>query len=67
MQNGQLFFDIFQFDGFIGDLMTVNLTYKPYLRSRAPQVPLPHPQRQRFALLQDTCLSDGSTDDPDRQ
>jgi manganese oxidase len=27
---GQLFMDIFQFDGFLGDLMTVNLTYKPY-------------------------------------
>jgi FtsP/CotA-like multicopper oxidase with cupredoxin domain len=29
-QSGQLFMDIFQFDGFIGDVMTVNLTYKPY-------------------------------------
>jgi len=29
-QDGQLFFDIFNFDGFIGDVMTVNLTYKPY-------------------------------------
>ncbi len=29
--SGQLFMDIFQFDGFLGDLMTVNLTYKPYL------------------------------------
>jgi FtsP/CotA-like multicopper oxidase with cupredoxin domain len=29
-QDGQLFMDIFQFDGFIGDVMTVNLTYKPY-------------------------------------
>jgi manganese oxidase len=28
--NGQLFMDIFQFDGFLGDRMTVNLTYKPY-------------------------------------
>ncbi|HWG88206.1 MAG TPA: hypothetical protein VN679_10525, partial [Candidatus Acidoferrales bacterium] len=28
--NGQLFMDIFQFDGFLGDVMTVNLTYKPY-------------------------------------
>src|SRR5690348_15237519 len=27
---GQLFMDIFQFDGFLGDLMTVNLTYKPF-------------------------------------
>jgi manganese oxidase len=29
-RNGQLFFDIFNFDGFIGDVMTVNLAYKPY-------------------------------------
>ncbi|MFL5440230.1 MAG: multicopper oxidase family protein [Myxococcales bacterium] len=27
---GQLFMDIFEFDGFVGDVMTVNLTYKPY-------------------------------------
>ena len=27
---GQLYFDIFDFDGFLGDVMTVNLTYKPY-------------------------------------
>jgi FtsP/CotA-like multicopper oxidase with cupredoxin domain len=30
-QNGQLFFDIFDVnDGFLGDVMTVNLVYKPY-------------------------------------
>ena len=28
--NGQLFMDIFQFDGFLGDRMTVNLFYKPF-------------------------------------
>src|SRR5581483_11144042 len=28
--NGQLFMDIFQFDGFIGDVMCVNMQYKPY-------------------------------------
>src|SRR5262249_10226560 len=28
-QNGQLFFDIFNFDGFLGDVVTVNLAYKP--------------------------------------
>ncbi|MGJ7582821.1 multicopper oxidase family protein [Variovorax sp. RHLX14] len=28
--DGQLAFDIFNFDGFLGDLMMVNLTYKPY-------------------------------------
>jgi FtsP/CotA-like multicopper oxidase with cupredoxin domain len=27
---GQLFMDIFDFDGFLGDVMTVNLTYKPF-------------------------------------
>ena len=55
--NGQLYFDIFDFDGFLGDVMTVNLFYKPYLRSGAPQVPLPHPERQRVAVLQDRCVS----------
>jgi FtsP/CotA-like multicopper oxidase with cupredoxin domain len=29
-QDGQLFFDIFNLDGFLGDVMTVNLAYKPY-------------------------------------
>ena len=29
-QNGQLFFDIFNTDGFLGDVMTVNFAYKPY-------------------------------------
>jgi FtsP/CotA-like multicopper oxidase with cupredoxin domain len=29
-RNGQLIFDIFNFDGFIGDVMTVNLAYKPF-------------------------------------
>src|SRR5262249_42317894 len=29
--DGQLFFDIFQFNGFLGDVMTVNLAYKPYM------------------------------------
>ena len=28
--NGQLFMDIFQFDGFLGDRMCVNLIYKPF-------------------------------------
>ncbi|MBI2960546.1 MAG: multicopper oxidase domain-containing protein, partial [Betaproteobacteria bacterium] len=28
--NGQLAMDIFDFDGFLGDVMTVNLAYKPY-------------------------------------
>ena len=29
-RDGQLVFDIFDFDGFLGDVMTVNLAYKPY-------------------------------------
>ncbi len=29
-RDGQLFFDIFDFDGFLGDIMTVNLLYKPF-------------------------------------
>jgi FtsP/CotA-like multicopper oxidase with cupredoxin domain len=29
-RNGQLLFDIFNFDGFLGDVMTVNFAYKPY-------------------------------------
>ena len=28
--SGQLAMDIFDFDGFLGDRMTVNLTYKPF-------------------------------------
>lgn len=30
-QDGQLAFDIFNFDGFLGDMMMVNLAYKPYM------------------------------------
>jgi manganese oxidase len=29
-EDGQLFFDIFEFDGFLGDVMTVNFAYDPY-------------------------------------
>jgi FtsP/CotA-like multicopper oxidase with cupredoxin domain len=29
-RDGQLYFDIFNFDGFLGDRMTVNFAYKPY-------------------------------------
>ena len=29
-REGQLTFDIFNFDGFMGDVMTVNLAYRPY-------------------------------------
>jgi FtsP/CotA-like multicopper oxidase with cupredoxin domain len=29
-RDGQLFFDIFNFDGFLGDVMSVNLAFKPF-------------------------------------
>ena len=58
-QNGQLLMDIFQFDGFLGDMMTVNLTYKPYFEVEA--------RRYRFRILNASvsrffklCLSDGT-------
>jgi len=34
-KNGQLFFNIFNLDGFLGDRMTVNWLYKPYFPVRA--------------------------------
>jgi len=42
-QDGQLFFDIFNFDGYLGDQMTVNWLYKPYFEVRA--------RRYRFRIL----------------
>jgi manganese oxidase len=57
--NGQLFMDIFQFDGFLGDLMCVNLTYKPYFEVER--------RKYRFRILNASVsrffkygLSDGS-------
>jgi len=41
--DGQLFFNIFNLDGFMGDRMTVNWLYKPYLEVRA--------RRYRFRIL----------------
>src|SRR5579884_3292044 len=56
---GQLFMDIFQFDGFIGDVMCVNLAYKPYFEVER--------RKYRFRILNASvsrffkvCLSDGS-------
>ncbi len=56
---GQLFMDIFQFDGFIGDVMCVNLTYKPYFEVER--------RKYRFRILNASVsrffkygLSDGS-------
>jgi manganese oxidase len=42
-KNGQLFFNIFNTDGFLGDHVTVNWQYKPYLEVRA--------RRYRFRIL----------------
>ena len=42
-QQGQLTFDIFNFEGFLGDVMTVNLAYKPYFNVEA--------RKYRFRIL----------------
>jgi FtsP/CotA-like multicopper oxidase with cupredoxin domain len=42
-QSGQLAMDIFQFDGFIGDVMTANLAYRPYFEVE--------PRKYRFRIL----------------
>jgi manganese oxidase len=58
--NGQLAMDIFEFDGFLGDRMTVNLAYKPYMEVER--------RKYRFRILNGAvsrffkiALSDGST------
>jgi FtsP/CotA-like multicopper oxidase with cupredoxin domain len=59
-QSGQLFFDIFDVnDGFLGDVMTVNLVYKPYFEVER--------RKYRFRILNGSVsrffklsLSDGS-------
>jgi FtsP/CotA-like multicopper oxidase with cupredoxin domain len=58
-QDGQLYFDIFDTDGFLGDSMTVNFAYKPYFEVE--------PRRYRFRILNGSvsrffklALSDGS-------
>jgi FtsP/CotA-like multicopper oxidase with cupredoxin domain len=57
--DGQLVFDIFDRDGFLGDLVTVNLTYKPYFEVER--------RKYRFRILNGSvarfykiALSDGS-------
>ena len=57
--NGQLFFDIFNFDGFLGDRMTVNLAYNPFFEVER--------RKYRFRILNGAvsrffklALSDGS-------
>ena len=56
---GQLAMDIFEFDGFLGDQMTVNLTYKPFMEVER--------RKYRFRILNGSvsrffkiALSDGS-------
>ena len=58
-RDGQLDFDIFDFDGFLGDVMTVNLLYKPFFEVE--------PRKYRFRILNASvsrffklALSDGS-------
>jgi manganese oxidase len=41
--DGQLYFDIFELGGFLGDVMTVNLAYKPYFEVEA--------RKYRFRIL----------------
>ncbi|MFL5270547.1 MAG: multicopper oxidase family protein [Anaeromyxobacteraceae bacterium] len=41
--SGQMYFDIFQLDGFVGDMMTVNFAYNPYLEVE--------PRKYRFRIL----------------
>jgi manganese oxidase len=57
--SGQLFMDIFQFDGFLGDVMCVNLTYRPFFEVER--------RKYRFRILNASVsrffkygLSDGS-------
>ena len=57
--NGQLFFDIFQTDGFLGDRITVNSAYKPFFEVER--------RKYRFRILNGAvarffklALSDGS-------
>ena len=63
---GQLYFDIFNFDGFLGDAMTVNLAYLPFFEVER--------RKYRFRILNASVsrfFKYGSVrrhaDDPDRQ
>jgi manganese oxidase len=58
-QNGQMYFDIFNFDGFLGDVMTVNLAYRPYfeVERRKYRFRILNASVSRFFKL---ALSDGS-------
>ncbi|HEY0565327.1 MAG TPA: multicopper oxidase domain-containing protein [Terriglobales bacterium] len=59
-KSGQLFFDIFDFDGFLGDVMTVNFAYNPFFEVER--------RKYRFRILNGSvsrffklALSDGSS------
>jgi hypothetical protein len=58
-QSGQLYFDIFNFDGFLGDVMTVNLAFKPFfeVERRKYRFRILNASVSRFFKL---ALSDGS-------
>jgi FtsP/CotA-like multicopper oxidase with cupredoxin domain len=58
-RDGQLFFDIFNTDGFLGDAMTVNLGYKPFfeVERRKYRFRILNGASSRFFKL---ALSDGS-------
>jgi manganese oxidase len=58
-QDGQLAMDIFDFDGFLGDRMTVNLVYKPFfeVERRKYRFRILNASVSRFFKL---ALSDGS-------
>jgi len=47
-QNGQLFFDIFNMDGFLGDVMCVNMAYAPFMKVL--------PRKYRFRI-NNACMS----------
>ncbi len=58
-RDGQLLFDLFNFDGFLGDVMTVNLVFKPFMEVER--------RKYRFRILNASvsrffkiALSDGS-------
>ena len=60
--DGQLFFDIFDFDGFLGDAMTVNLVYKPFFEVER--------RKYRFRILNGAvsrffkvCLTDSTNNE----
>ena len=58
-QDGQMLFDIFDFDGFLGDVMTANLAYRPYfeVERRKYRFRFLNASVSRFFKL---ALSDGS-------